>query len=85
MLFASLSVALLSSSFAHARLGQVPVVNGVIGGVPTEFSNVAAKVPNRRAGAPLVSGAPVPGKLRYVENSGICGGYSAFRRMNSEY
>ena len=45
---------------------QIPVIDGVIGGVPT--SAKVSAVP-----APKVSGTPVAGKLRYVENSGVCG------------
>lgn len=48
--------------------GQIPVVDGVIGGVPsddsfTDFVNLPKGISN----------ATTPGKLRVVENSGICG------------
>jgi hypothetical protein len=47
--------------------GQIPVVGGVIGGVPSpgahDFKNLAGA-----ASAPRT-----PGKLRVVENSGVCG------------
>ena len=59
--------ALLSGLLAHAR--QIPVVNGVIGGVPAdeEWSHVDI------AAKPAVTpAATTPGKLRVVENSGIC-------------
>ena len=46
---------------------QIPVVDGVIGGVRTSTKQSAT------APAPQVSGKPVAGKLRYVENSGVCG------------
>jgi len=72
MLFTSLSTVLLFTTLAHGRLGQIPVVDGVIGGVPTKISEVATEAPSKIVDAPLVSGSPVPGKLRYVENSGVC-------------
>ena len=46
--------------------GQVPVVDGVTGGVPYgahDFTNPAG----------VASTLLTPGKLRVVENSGICG------------
>ena len=48
--------------------GQIPVVNGVIGGVrPT--NPTTNKTPAQEL---LSDGATPPGKLRYVSNSGIC-------------
>jgi carboxypeptidase C (cathepsin A) len=48
--------------------GQIPVVDGVIGGVPTkdttDFSDFVHE--------PLLSNVTTPGKLRVVENSGVC-------------
>lgn len=50
---------------------QIPVVDGVIGGVPTSTkSREVSEIP-----VPQVSGTPVAGKLRYIENSGVCGEY----------
>ena len=47
--------------------GQIPVVNGVIGGVrPTNPTN---KTPAQEL---LSDDTTPPGKLRYVTNSGIC-------------
>ena len=60
---AALCATFLSGHLAYAR--QVPVVNGVVGGVRTEsrpFDVDVAAVP----------AATTPGKLRVVENSGIC-------------
>lgn len=60
---AALSATLLAGLLANAR--QIPVVDGVIGGVRTEsrpFNVDAAAIP----------AATTPGKLRVVENSGIC-------------
>jgi hypothetical protein len=44
---------------------QIPAVNGVIGGVPAPD---ARNVKNLARATP-----PTPGKLRVVENSGVCG------------
>jgi hypothetical protein len=49
--------------------GQVPHVNGVLGGVPEGVNRkVAVRLPD--ASSKL---ATTPGKLRAVENSGVCG------------
>jgi hypothetical protein len=49
----------------HVLARQIPVVEGVIGGVPSmpRFHEVDATV---------VPAATTPGKLRVVENSGVC-------------
>jgi hypothetical protein len=48
--------------------GQIPVLDGVVGGVPSpgahDFKNLAEAASTPRS----------PGKLRVVENSGVCGG-----------
>ena len=49
--------------------GQIPVVGGLLGGVPT----LSAKKPQL-----LQTTATTPGKLRVVENSGICGKFFCF-------
>lgn len=60
----TVSVATLFTNFdAYAR--QIPVVDGVIGGVRTTSRPLNVDV----AFAPA---ATTPGKLRVVENSGIC-------------
>ncbi|KAH8119566.1 serine carboxypeptidase [Phellopilus nigrolimitatus] len=57
------SLSLLVSS------GQIPWNDGVYGGVPASASSVdkGAALPK-----PQVSGSPVAGKLRFIENSGVC-------------
>ncbi|KAF5314902.1 hypothetical protein D9619_007517 [Psilocybe cf. subviscida] len=59
--------ALLALSGAIS-VGQIPVVDGVIGGVPTDkttgFSDFIQ--------TPLFSNVTTPGKLRTVERSGVC-------------
>uniref|UniRef100_A0A0W0F6L1 Carboxypeptidase n=1 Tax=Moniliophthora roreri TaxID=221103 RepID=A0A0W0F6L1_MONRR len=55
-------VPLLTSSLTRA--GQIPVVNGVVGGVPDVTEQLEAK--------PLTVAATTPGKLRVTENSGVC-------------
>ena len=59
--------------------GQIPVVNGTIGGVPNrgsrdglDFKDPAEAVPGN------ASTLRTPGKLRVVENSGVCGGVILF-------
>ncbi len=55
--------ALLAIPVVTAR--QIPVVDGVIGGVPT--------TPRfHEANAAVSPAATTPGKLRVVENSGVC-------------
>jgi hypothetical protein len=49
--------------------GQFPVVNGVLGGVPT----TVAKTFKPSDILHLSTAATTPGKLRVVENSGVCG------------
>jgi hypothetical protein len=44
---------------------QIPVIDGVIGGVP--------KVTSKAKPAVLDNLAVTPGKLRFKENTGICG------------
>lgn len=51
--------------------GQIPVVDGVIGGVSNNTSFVEPQV--------LRVAATTPGKLRVVQNSGICG--NLFRNL----
>ena len=61
--------------------GQIPVVDGVIGGVPSpsahDFKDLAGSVSGN------VSTPPTPGKLRVVENSGVCGRSFCFPRIPS--
>lgn len=63
--------------FSLALAGsQVPVVDGVVGGVS---QNTEAKPNSFTSFKPVaglksaISAAITPGKLRYVENSGVCG------------
>ena len=51
--------------------GQIPVVDGVIGGVPGPNSNFEELL----AIPQVADVVTTPGKLRVVENSGICGVY----------
>lgn len=48
--------------------GQVPIVDGVIGGVPSTPHALEDSVIESTSAS-----APTPGKLRVTENSGICG------------
>lgn len=49
---------------------QIPQVDGVYGGVP---SPTVADDVHDAAAQPKVSGTPVAGKMRFIENSGVCG------------
>ena len=48
----------------QALAGQIPRVEGVLGGVPT--------TPRFHEEATIVPAATTPGKLRVTENSGVC-------------
>jgi hypothetical protein len=70
MLFLS---ALVSALALPALIsGKVPLVDGVIGGVRPQDSN-KIKSPNEDATTSTNAPARTPGKLRVVENSGVCG------------
>jgi hypothetical protein len=56
---------------------QVPVVNGVVGGVPSPHA-CDFKTQNEALSNNAVRPVPTPGKLRVVENSGICGEVISF-------
>ena len=65
--FACLSaLAFLPIARVIAR-GQIPVIDNVIGGVPSHTAHPTLQV------ASTVAEANTPGKLRVVENSGVCG------------
>lgn len=68
-MFVNALAALLTILPATSVLGgQIPVVNGILGGVRTNHSSYGA-VKERIS---LSGEATTPGKLRYVNNSGIC-------------
>ncbi|KAI0065290.1 alpha/beta-hydrolase [Artomyces pyxidatus] len=67
MLFTAVLAAALAIP-ALARSRQVPVVDGVIGGVP-KAPKSAGKAKSLEL---VVTSSPTPGKLRVTENSGIC-------------
>ena len=52
----------------HVLAGQIPPINGIIGGVPTLKSNITNPIV-----ATTVSNSVPAGQLRVVENSGVCG------------
>ncbi|EIM82008.1 serine carboxypeptidase [Stereum hirsutum FP-91666 SS1] len=51
----------------HVLSGQIPVVDGVIGGIPSTPNALEDSVIESTSAS-----APTPGKLRVTENSGIC-------------
>jgi len=51
--------------------GQIPSVNGVIGGVPSDPSEPSA-IADSSSREAMASSQRTPGKLRIKENSGIC-------------
>ncbi|KAF8148216.1 serine carboxypeptidase [Crassisporium funariophilum] len=55
-------------AFPAALAGQIPVVDGIIGGVP----DTADFVDNAATRQPSTASSTTPGKLRVIENSGIC-------------
>ena len=66
------SLTILSSLGLLASAGQIPKVDGVYGGVRTSTTE-SNPTPAFKEAVAQVSGTPVAGKLRFVENSGICG------------
>lgn len=67
MLFKTLATAFLAIIPASGVLaGQIPVVDGVIGG------RRAVKTPQVKAESSHVDVTIVPGALRVTENSGVC-------------
>jgi hypothetical protein len=58
----------LASGLPAALGGQIPVVNGVVGGVPP-----ISPAPTSKILADAGISANTPGKLRIKENTGICG------------
>ena len=66
MLFHLGALSVLAASALHALARQIPVVDGVIGGVPSSFDTSV------HVDTTLSSAATTPGKLRVVENSGVC-------------
>lgn len=72
MLLSSTLIAIFALPALIIGGGQIPVLDGVIGGVASpgahDFKNLvgATSIPR------------TPGKLRVVENSGICGGVIFF-------
>ena len=63
--FSALTLLLAALPASTVLGGQIPVVNGVIGGTEVVAGD-KFKV------ADLVPAATTPGKLRVVENSGVC-------------
>ncbi|KAI0305240.1 serine carboxypeptidase [Multifurca ochricompacta] len=58
---------------ALIRSSQIPVVDGVIGGVrPLNATKAAASVKAPQKALSVDASTPTPGKLRVVENSGVC-------------
>jgi hypothetical protein len=68
MLFAPLAAALLALTPLAALAGQIPVVDGVIGGVPATGPS-----PDPRPATRPSTAAAAAGSLRVTENSGVCG------------
>jgi hypothetical protein len=61
-------VGILATQLASGVFGgQIPTVNGVLGGVPSDLGKRSITDISRR-----VASARTPGKLRITENSGIC-------------
>lgn len=78
MLLSSTLAAIFTLS-ALINGGQIPVVDGVIGGVPSGPPG-ASNFKNLATGDALTP--PTPGKLRVVEKSGVCGGSFCLLRIH---
>jgi hypothetical protein len=76
MLFRSVFIAILALP-ALISGGQVPIVDGVIGGVPSPEA-CKFKAPKEAFSNNALPTVPTPGKLRVVENSGVCGEVISF-------
>jgi len=59
--------------------GRIPLLNGVVGGVGSSY---LSKVKTLRETVDANAPARTPGKLRVVENSGICGKCSLFMTLS---
>lgn len=58
-------LSLLGALSLQAFAGQIPVIDGIIGGV-------SSSEPALRVNAAASPAATTPGKLRVTENSGVC-------------
>ncbi|KAI0310168.1 serine carboxypeptidase [Amylostereum chailletii] len=54
------------------RASQVPIVDGVLGGVPASSPGFSAETKSQRKSAVADATDPTPGALRVTENSGVC-------------
>ena len=73
MIFSSALLAILATVSvigAHGR-GQIPIVGGVHGGVPSAASAASERLKSS------ATTAVTAGVLRVVENSGVCGAFSS--------
>ena len=77
-----ITIFVLPALIGGAQGGQFPTVNGVIGGVPSRdartFKTLSEAFEN--AASPTT-----PGKLRVVENSGVCGTVIFFTTRSLSY
>ncbi len=62
----------LLPALSQVLAGQVPVHNGVIGGVPEASTRVISSAGVLAATGDGTAVQTTPGKLRVVENSGVC-------------
>ena len=68
ILTAFLAVLTVALHVLPSHAGQIPVVDGVIGGVPSDH----LAVHKGSAAITTTPAATTPGKLRLKENSGVC-------------
>lgn len=69
MLSSLILLAVAAGGILPALAKQIPVVGGVIGGVPTDTSSEGT---HKFISEAITPAATTPGKLRVVENSGVC-------------
>ena len=62
----------LLPAISQVLAGQVPVYNGVIGGVPDRSTRIISPTNVLAATGNSSTVQTTPGKLRVVENSGVC-------------
>lgn len=68
MLFPAVTALLAVLPALPALAGQVPIVEGVLGGVRSQAASISAIHDDAKS----PKSTPTPGKLRVTENSGVC-------------
>ena len=72
---------IFSSLLLSVSAGQVPKINGIYGGILQDVGVHHGLGAVDAVLSPAVAGPVVTGKMRYIENSGVCG--TLFRLLHS--